>query len=78
VTWTKAASYGGTYGIDFWIETSATLAPPWTQETEGGNVTITGDEVKFTFPAGTKTSPASKSPVRDPVTYSRLRVEFSE
>jgi fibronectin type 3 domain-containing protein len=54
VTWTKAASYSGVYGSDFWIETSATLAPPWTPETEGGNVTITGDEVKFTFPAGTE------------------------
>jgi fibronectin type 3 domain-containing protein len=59
VTWTKAPSYGGTYGADFWVETSATLSPPWTQETEGGNVTITvdevnGDEVKYSFPAGTK------------------------
>ncbi len=59
VTWTKATSYGGTYGTDFWVETSATLSPPWTQETEGVNVTITvdevnGDEVNYTFPAGTK------------------------
>jgi hypothetical protein len=54
VTWTKAASYSGAYGIDFLLETSATLAPPWTPETEGGNVTINGDEVKFTFPAGTE------------------------
>ena len=59
VTWTKATTYGGTYGTDFWVETSATLAPPWTPETVGGNVTITvdevnGDQVKFTFPAGTK------------------------
>jgi hypothetical protein len=59
VTWTKATSYGGTYGTDFWVETSATLSPPWTEEAEGGNVTITvdevnGDKVKYTFPAGTK------------------------
>jgi fibronectin type 3 domain-containing protein len=54
VTWTKAATYAGSYGTDFWVETSATLAPPWTQETEGGNVTITGNDVKFTFPAGSK------------------------
>lgn len=53
-TWTKAATYGGTYGTDFWVETSTTLAPPWNKETEGGNVTITGDEVKFTFPADMK------------------------
>jgi fibronectin type 3 domain-containing protein len=59
VTWTKATSYGGTYGTDFWIETSATLSPPWTQETAGVNVAITidavnGDAVKYTFPAGSK------------------------
>jgi hypothetical protein len=54
VTWTKAASYSGAYGTDFWVETSATLAPPWTQEIAGGNVTITDNEVKFTFPAGTE------------------------
>jgi fibronectin type 3 domain-containing protein len=54
VTWTKAADYGGSYGTDFWVETSSTLAPPWTQETEGGNVTITGNDVKFTFPAGSR------------------------
>jgi hypothetical protein len=33
VTWIKATTYGGTYGTDFWVETSPTLAPPWTQET---------------------------------------------
>jgi hypothetical protein len=26
----------------------------WSDETLGGSVTITGDDVKFTFPAGTK------------------------
>jgi hypothetical protein len=59
VTWTKATSYGGIYGTDFWIETSATLSPPWTQENQGVNILITvdavnGDAVKYTFPAGTK------------------------
>jgi autotransporter-associated beta strand protein len=56
VTWTKAAvGYNGNYGTDFWVETSATLAAgSWTNETLGGNVTITGNAVKYTFPAGTK------------------------
>jgi fibronectin-binding autotransporter adhesin len=54
VTWTKAASYGGTYGTDFVVETSATLANPWTTETLGVNVAIVGDDVTYTFPAGTK------------------------
>ena len=54
VTWTKASDYPGTYDTHFWIETSATLTGTWTKETLGGNVIITGDEVKYTFPAGTK------------------------
>ncbi len=54
VTWTKAAGYAGTYGTDFWLETSPNLANPWTMETLGGNVTINVDDVKYTFPAGTR------------------------
>jgi fibronectin-binding autotransporter adhesin len=54
VTWTKAATYGGTYGSDFVVETSATLANPWTTETLGVNVTVVGDDVTYTFPAGTR------------------------
>ena len=55
VTWTKAASYTGTYGTDFAVETSATLAGAWTTETSGVNVTFpSATEVKYTFPAGTK------------------------
>lgn len=52
VTWTKHASYPITavYGTDYVVETSPTLSGPWTAETVGGNVTITGNEVKFTFP----------------------------
>ena len=58
VTWTKAASYTGTYGTDFWVETSATLANPWTNQsadpTPGFTVTFpSANEVKYTFPAGT-------------------------
>jgi hypothetical protein len=53
VTWTKAASYTGTYGTNFVVETSATLAGAWTTEASPGNVTITGNDVKYTFPAPT-------------------------
>jgi len=57
VTWIKSADYGGSYGADFRVETSATLAAPWTTAAEGvgaGFVEITGNQVKFTFPAGSK------------------------
>ena len=54
VTWTKAAGYTGTYSTDFVVETSSTLAGTWTTETLGVNVTITGNNVKYTFPSGTK------------------------
>ncbi|OYV05273.1 MAG: hypothetical protein CFE26_12445, partial [Verrucomicrobiales bacterium VVV1] len=59
ITWTKAASYTGTYGVDFVVETSPTLAAgSWTNATAtptpGFTVTFpTANEVKFTFPAGT-------------------------
>jgi autotransporter-associated beta strand protein len=55
VTWTKSADYPGAYGTDFRVETSATLDNPWTPAAEGigaGFVEITGNDVKFTFPAG--------------------------
>jgi len=57
ITWTKSPDYPGVYGTDFRVETSATLANPWTAATEGvgaGFVEITGNDVKFTFPAGSK------------------------
>lgn len=54
ITWTKAAGYTGVYGTDFVVETSSTLSGAWTTETLGVNVVITGNEVKYTFPAGTK------------------------
>lgn len=54
-TWTKASDYPGTYGTDFRVETSSTLLPgSWVVEPLGVNVTITGDEVEYSFPAGTK------------------------
>ena len=57
VTWTKAATYTGVYGTDFVVETSSTLAAgSWTPElldpNPGFTVTITGNQVTYTFPAG--------------------------
>ncbi len=58
VTFTKAADYAGVYGTDFVVETSATLAlGSWVNAAEGAGadqVEITGNDVKYTFPAGTK------------------------
>jgi methionine-rich copper-binding protein CopC len=56
VTWTKAASYTGTYGTDFRVETSDALTGAWTPEPLGVNVILTGNAVKYTFPSphGTK------------------------
>jgi len=53
VTWTKAASYTGVYGIDFVVETSTTLANgSWSTESSPGTVTISGNNITYTFPAG--------------------------
>lgn len=57
VTWTKAADYAGTYPAHFVVETSATLADPWVPVAEGpgaNQVLITGNTVKYTFPAGSR------------------------
>jgi autotransporter-associated beta strand protein len=56
ITWTKGPGYTGDYGTDFLIETSETLSAPWATETEGVNITITGNNVTYTFPnpLGTK------------------------
>jgi autotransporter-associated beta strand protein len=51
ITWTKAATYLGVHGTDFVIETSTTLTGSWTIETVGVNLTITGNNVTYTFPA---------------------------
>ena len=51
ITWTKAASITANYGTDFVIETCEVLGTPWVAETVGGNVSITGNAVKYTFPA---------------------------
>ena len=68
VTWTKAASYTGTYGTDFFVETSTTLeAGSWTTEVvspnSGFTVVVSGNNVTFTFPAA---GPAKK--------FARLKV----
>ena len=54
ITWTRAADYTGSYGTDFRVETSSTLQDPWTTEALGTTVTITGNQVKYTFPTGTR------------------------
>jgi len=51
VTWTKDVGYTGTYGTDFVVETSETLTGTWTAEASPGNVTITGNDVTYTFPS---------------------------
>jgi autotransporter-associated beta strand protein len=57
ITWIKGSGYTGTYGTDFWVETSETLTGTWPPETlPGGNITDDPGFVKFTFPSplGTK------------------------
>jgi hypothetical protein len=61
VIWTKANGYDGEYGTDFVVETSATLSgwapvtPPTVEDPQpAGTVKITGNDVKYIFPAGTK------------------------
>lgn len=54
VTWTFGAGYTGIYGTNFRVETSPDLQNPWTVETLGSTVTITGSQVKYTFPSGTR------------------------
>lgn len=53
ITWTKAATYTGAYGSDYFVETSSTLAGgSWTTEASPGTVTVSGNNVTYTFPAG--------------------------
>jgi autotransporter-associated beta strand protein len=60
ITWTHAADYTGAYGADFEVETSDTLSGIWSVATTSGTpgvantVYIDGDNVTYTFPAGTK------------------------
>ena len=50
ITWTKGSGYAGVYGTDFRVETSDSLTGTWTAETEGVTVTLSGDNVTYTFP----------------------------
>ena len=54
ITWTKSATYPGTYGTNFWIESSGTLTGTWTTETVGGTVTVNGTNITYTFPASAR------------------------
>jgi hypothetical protein len=54
ISWMKAATFPGTYGVDYVVETTDTLGGAWTEETLGGNVAIVGNEVRYTFPSGVK------------------------
>jgi fibronectin-binding autotransporter adhesin len=58
VTWAKHANYPGNYTTDFVVQTSDTLdAGSWVTATQGtnpGEVEITGNNIKFTFSAGTR------------------------
>ncbi len=60
VTWIRNPGFTGfpaNYGTAFLVETSATLANPWTAAVQGvgaGFVEISGNNVKYTFPAGIK------------------------
>jgi hypothetical protein len=51
ITWIKGTGYPGVYGSDYLIETTATMTGTWTPETVGVNVTLTGNNVTYTFPA---------------------------
>lgn len=50
MTWVKAADYAGVYGTDYWVETSGNLQHPWTPQALGTTVTISGNQVIYTFP----------------------------
>jgi hypothetical protein len=55
VTWTKAVDYSGDYGTHYVVQTSGTLEPAsWIDEPKPGNVTVIGNDVKYTFPIGTE------------------------
>jgi autotransporter-associated beta strand protein len=54
ITWVKSSTYQGTYGTHYWVESTSTLSGPWTQEALGENVTISGNNITYTFPATIK------------------------
>jgi autotransporter-associated beta strand protein len=71
VTWTKAASYTGVYGTDYFIETADAMTGPWTTAiatpTTGFTVTFpTSTQVRYTFPTPAGTSRFVRLKVRGP------------
>ena len=57
ITWTKASGYSGVYNTHFVVETSTSLTGVWSPASLGtgpGQVEITGNDVKYTFPTGTR------------------------
>jgi autotransporter-associated beta strand protein len=52
VTWTKHPNYPGAYDTGFVVETSDTLGSWTTEPTPPGTVTISGNNVTYTFPGG--------------------------
>jgi autotransporter-associated beta strand protein len=51
ITWTKASDYAGSYGNHFVVETSDSLSGGWTTEPSPGDITISGNDVTYTFPS---------------------------
>jgi hypothetical protein len=54
ITWVKSSTYQGTYGIHYWVESTSTLSSSWIQEGLGENVTISGNNITYTFPSTIK------------------------
>jgi autotransporter-associated beta strand protein len=54
VTWIRAtAGYNGVYGTDYVVQSSTTLTGAWTDEpATGGGVTLSANNVIYTFPSG--------------------------
>ncbi len=51
ITWTKAAGITGSYGTNFFVETADSLDGTWVKQPAGTSLTITGSDIKFTFPS---------------------------
>ncbi len=57
VTWVRSATYSGSYSTHFVVETSDSLSGTWTVATLGtaaDQVELTGQQVRYRFPTGTK------------------------
>lgn len=52
-TWTKGASYSGTYGVNYWIETSSTLnGGNWTVVPAADPNLVNSSPLQYTLPSG--------------------------